>query len=407
MFGGRLISLLTWPLLGAPVACSSGSARAIDDRDEAAAARAEPASARFVTPPSCAALLDTIAPVVDEHRAKAHTVDVAVGLITRACPFVGYTSGLSRVKADARYRLASITKTYTGAVILTLASRGLLALDEPISRFGLALPHDDRITIRQLLNHTSGLFNYTEHPAFPSHHDATPEERLRMAAERAPYFAPGEGWHYANTNFLALAAIAERVTTQPMSDLVHTLLLGPQRLSATYFEGAEEVLGSFAPSFASEGRRQPAEDLRFKGCADGGMVSTIEDVTRWTKLYASGRITPMWKTELWSGVKTGRKDEKYGLALEIRTLPTISAEAYGHTGDLPGFHSLSFFVPARDWTVTVIVNTEAGDPSIVFDAVVQKLAEQVVETTDVTPQAARRRTLEWDPAACADGSCTP
>jgi len=89
--------------------------------------------------------------------------------------------GPSDIGPDALYRIGSISKTQTAALILGFVQEGALRLDETIARFALGLPGDERITVRQLLNHTSGLYNYTDDPEFPRHHDWTPRQRLAVA----------------------------------------------------------------------------------------------------------------------------------------------------------------------------------------------------------------------------------
>src|SRR5215472_704559 len=112
-------------------------------------------------------------------------------------------------------RIASITKTMTATVILRLVDQGKLGLDDPVSKYQPEVPNGKNITIRELLNMSSGLFNYSEDKGFDPALLANPykvwqpEELLAIAFKHQPYFAPGKGWHYSNTNTVLLGLIIE------------------------------------------------------------------------------------------------------------------------------------------------------------------------------------------------------
>jgi Beta-lactamase len=117
------------------------------------------------------------------------------------------------MQLDDHTRIGSITKTMTGTVILRLVDEGKLGLDQPLSAFRPDIPHADAITIRQLLNMTSGLFNYSDDRALDQALDDhpqqpwTPEQLVQFGLRYPPYFAPGEGYHYSNTNYALLGLI--------------------------------------------------------------------------------------------------------------------------------------------------------------------------------------------------------
>src|SRR5918998_514296 len=119
-------------------------------------------------------------------------------------------------------RIGSNTKTFTGTVILQLVDEGKLALDDPVSKYQLEVPNGENITIRQLLNMSSGLFNYAEDEEFNKTLDTEPqkvwkpEELVEIGFKHQPYFSPGDGFHYSNTNFILLGMIIEQLTGQPL-----------------------------------------------------------------------------------------------------------------------------------------------------------------------------------------------
>ncbi len=320
----------------------------------------------------CSDVLAVIGPAIEAARVQIDSVDVGVGVATATCPFVQYLSGPSMLDADVRFRVASITKTYTAAVILHFVAKGLVGLDDTVAKFSLGIPAEAQITVRQLLDHTSGLFNYTDDPTYSAHLDWTPSERLTVAAKNPAYFAPGQGWHYSNTNFVALGLIAEHLGGAPLAALIRTTVLEPRGLTATYLDGTEPVVGTIAAAFAKKGT--PSVGGRFGAGADGAMVATLDNVTRWMRAFASGDATPTLKKDLLAGIPEPGVPAAYGLGLEILSpAATGDVAAYGHSGDLPGFHSIALYFPAHDWTITAIVNTDSGDPGIALGAVLDAL----------------------------------
>jgi D-alanyl-D-alanine carboxypeptidase len=321
---------------------------------------------------ACDAVRAALAPAVDSAQKTSGGVDVAVGVSTKDCPFVSATSGASKLAPDALYRIASITKTYTSAVILHFVATGAVGLDETIARFALGVPNETTITVRQLLDHTSGIFDYTQDPDFVTHLDWTPAERIAVAAKHAPYNDPGASFHYSNTNFVALGLVAEKLGGAPIATLVRSLVLAPRGLSATFFDGGENVTGTVAPSFKNG---VPLTTGRFGAWADGAIVASLSDVTQWIHAYASGDASPTLVSDLQKGVNAG-SGVSYGLALEILS-PAVTGHgsAYGHGGDIPGFHSQAFWFPQQKWTITAIVNDDAADPNEVMLAVMDALAK--------------------------------
>jgi D-alanyl-D-alanine carboxypeptidase len=372
--------LLLSLLLATLAACSSSSGGTAPD---APAGDAGAPSGDDASPPpdptaaACASVLAVVQPALDASLKDSGSTDASIGVRTRDCPFVSATTGTSKLAPQALYRVGSITKTYTAAVILHFVAAGTVGLDDTVARFSLGIPNDAQITLRQLLDHTSGIFNYTDDPAYPSHLDWTPQERLQIAAMHAPYGAPGATWHYSNTNFIALGLIAESLGGAPIASLVRQIVLAPRGLAATFFDGGEPVGGTIAPSYAN-GSLLPIADGRFGAWADGAIVSSLGDVTAWMRAWASGDATPMLKADLQRGIpETVGSPETYGLALMILAARETGGygKAYGHGGDIPGFHSLSFFFPDHEWTVTAIVNDDAGDPNATLLATIQALGK--------------------------------
>jgi len=334
--------------------------------DEAAAAEA-----------ACAEVTSVLGPAVEASLAGSGSTDVAAAVITARCPFAQHVAGASKLAADARYRVGSITKTYTAAIIFQLVAAGSLTLDEPIARFSLGIPDEATITVRQLLNHSSGLYNYTDDPTFKAPYAWTPRERIANAVKHEPYFAPGAGFHYSNTNFIALGLIAESLGGAPIATLVRQRILEPRALRETYLDAAEPANGALAPSYDGVGRAHEESRVAPMAWADGAMVASLRDVTQWIRVYGAGEATPPSLSSDFVEATPG-SDGWFGLGLMmVRGKSSLGAgDGFGHGGDIPGFHSLSFHFRAKGWTITTIANSDGGDPNVVFTKVVEAMVAQ-------------------------------
>src|SRR5256714_7862713 len=141
--------------------------------------------------------------------------------------------------ADTHFRIASNTKTMTAAVIVLLAQEGKLSLDDPVSKYVPGVPNGDSITIIELLNMRSGLYSYDDDPEFWAILDRDPTkvwssaEVLAIAFKHPPYFPPGTGFHYSNTNYALLGLIAEKMDGKPLASCFQDRLFGPLGLKDT------------------------------------------------------------------------------------------------------------------------------------------------------------------------------
>lgn len=137
------------------------------------------------------------------------------------------------VTAADHVRVGSITKTFTGTVVLQLVQEGKLGLDDPVSKYRPDVPNGGAITIAQLLDMRSGLFNYSETLELAEAMDADParvwqpDELLAMAYAHPPYFPPDQGYHYSNTNTVLLGLIAQQLDGKPLEQILRDRLFGP------------------------------------------------------------------------------------------------------------------------------------------------------------------------------------
>jgi D-alanyl-D-alanine carboxypeptidase len=213
------------PAAGAPASADSGATTpdaSVEDGPVDANADALEASS-----PACTARFKALQKgMIGAHGAKTNAV---LALRDPTCGSMFVSSGPGNVTASELQRVGSVTKTYVTGVILGLVNQGLLSLDKDVlSKWVTTIPNAASITIRELLSHTGGVYNYTDDTTWEAAVAAdptkvwAPSDLVAVAARNTPYFAPGQGWTYSNTDFILLGIIAEAVTNGkvPWSDRV-------------------------------------------------------------------------------------------------------------------------------------------------------------------------------------------
>jgi D-alanyl-D-alanine carboxypeptidase len=275
------------------------------------------------------------------------------------------TSGVAQIgkhgapPADGRFRVGSITKTFVATVMLQLVSEGRLSLDDSVEHWlpGL-VPGGDKITVRQLLNHTSGIFNYTDdQKALPllgqkfldesRFRTYTPLELVKIATAHPPNFAPGTAWAYSNTNYILAAMILEKVTGHSWRDEVTQRIIGPLGLKNTTLPGTSKAIpGPHAHGYTIvyDGRKVQTVDVSelnpsWAGSA-GEIISTTADLDQfYTALFGGQLLKPAELAAMKTTVDTG-VGFRYGLALMQIPLPCGSS-IWGHNGGIPGYATVS------------------------------------------------------------------
>jgi D-alanyl-D-alanine carboxypeptidase len=287
------------------------------------------------------------------------------------------------MQLDDHMRIGSVTKTITADVVLQLAGQNRLGLDDPVSKFLPATLNGSAMTVRQLLNMTAGVFNFTEDDYFNRALDATPQrpwtaaETIDIAMAHPPYFAPGAGFHYSNSNYEMLGVIAEQVGRKPLAALYTELVTTPLGMAQTslpawddtaipdphpqgYMFGNNEI-GNAAYDAALAGDKAKAQItvapgtqpndvtlLPVNGQASGGAISTLGDMAIWAKALGTGQLlTPQLQTERTRyGAGSG-----YGLGLQRTPSGLV-----GHDGAVPGFQSSVYFHPPTGTSIVVLTN---------------------------------------------------
>ncbi|MGW0532026.1 serine hydrolase domain-containing protein [Streptomyces sp. NPDC003032] len=295
--------------------------------------------------------------------------------------------------AHDRYRVGSLTKTFVATVLLQLEAEGRLDLDDTVGKW---LPgvvegngHDgDRVTVRQLLNHTSGVFNVTADDGFRQkvfseeflthRYDTwTPRQQVAIAMRHRPDFAPGTGWKYSNTNYVLAGMIIERVTGVPYGQEIRERVIKPLGLRATSVPGTKSSMprpGSRAYSKLSDAPGAKNHDVTefnpsVAGAA-GEMISDSADLNRFYTALLRGKLLPerqlaAMKTTVPKG--DNRPGQRYGLGLEPFAT-TCGTVVWGHGGDIHGSASAAGTTADGRHALALNFNGPGGDRNAVMEA---------------------------------------
>lgn len=261
--------------------------------------------------------------------------------------------------------IASITKTMTAAVVLQLVDEGVLRLDDPLERWLAPIAGvDPAITLRQLLNHTNGLGNYTLSAALGAAIDADPsrpftvDELLAFAGPAR--FAPGERTEYTNTAFLLLGRVAEVATGRPIVELYRQRLWSPLDLPGVFMPGVEEPPGPVAVAAGRGGVFAPLDfpALLSIGQAAFGLYADAATVARWGRaLFAGAVLSAERQADMRMLVPAaGNIPGETGAGLGIRGYQYLDRTQVGHSGGMAFGSSLLLFDPASGVTVAVLMN---------------------------------------------------
>jgi D-alanyl-D-alanine carboxypeptidase len=265
-------------------------------------------------------------------------------------------AGSSGVERDARTLLTpgsamvigSVSKTFVAATILELVDEGRLGLDDSVRRFLPELRQVSReITIRQLLDHTSGLadvFNDKTRRGLEEHPERAWSMKQVFATLHAPWYQPGEGWAYANTNYYLLGMVVERITGSTLEEELQRRFLDRLDLTATRSLTAEDPRGPLEPAWVTI------------FWASGAMTSSAGDLARWgDALYDDDVPQQVFLDRDTARAMFRFNRDDYGLGVK-RFDELAPRKAYGHTGLLNTYTTLLLHLPGDDVTIAVLVN---------------------------------------------------
>ncbi len=276
----------------------------------------------------------------------------------------------TKLKPSDPMLAGSIGKTFVSAATLQLAQEGKLNLDEKIERWlGMEswfarLPNAKGITLRMLLNHSSGIPNHVDNGSFQkamfksSGKDIKYEELIAYVLDKKPLFAAGKGFSYADTNYILVGMIVERATGKTLYDEIAQRILKPLKLDDT-FPSNKNVLPRVANGYFQNkpiiagGKFTVNPQWEWAG---GGFASTTEDLARWARaLYAGDVLQKKYLDEMLGSTTVG-EGKGYGLGVEI--VQGKFGKSYGHDGEFPGYLSDMRYFPQYKIAVAIQVNAD-------------------------------------------------
>jgi D-alanyl-D-alanine carboxypeptidase len=325
-------------------------------------------------------------------------------------------------RAATNFRVASNTKTMTAAVIVQLAQEGKLKFSDPVSKYVAGVPNGENITIAELLDMRSGLYNYTDSPEVAAiiDHDMskvwTPAELLAIAFARPPNFDPDAKYEYCNTNYVLLGLVIEKVGRKALAAAMQERLFGPLGLRHTalppsnvvalpepfshgYLYGSSSVALSGTPPYspavqaaARAGTLQPTDYTNLNpsfAAAAGGVVSNADDLATWIEALVSGRVLDTEYQQRWleslrpvDPDKPGGQQYGYG----ISQLRWGSNAIYFHGGETPGYNSFIGYDPTNKVTLIVWTTLPVSlDEKPTANVIMLKVLDQIYAESPLTP----------------------
>ena len=270
-----------------------------------------------------------------------------------------------RITPDTVFRLGSLTKQFTAAVVLQLVAEGRLSLDDPISKFFPDYPQPGaRATVRQLLNHTSGIQSYTGIPGFmagPGPAQAhTTAEMIALFRDRPSVTPPGQAWAYNNSGYVMLGAIIEHVTGKPWHQVVAERITGPLGLRSIGYGVDRESGAAMARGYTEQqGHAAPSRPIHMSvPHAAGALVGTVGDLARWSQALHHGRVVrpDLYRLMTSPTVLPDGHSQPYGFGLQMEHLR--GRDSLEHSGGIFGFSTYAAYVPSDDLFVAVFANSD-------------------------------------------------
>lgn len=325
--------------------------------------------------------LDSNQSFLDDWRQKNHVTSVVVtventqiGAIEKSASGTTTLKGGKPVTTENLFGIGSITKTFVAAAMLQLQEEGKLNLDNPIGSYFPQYPRWNSITIRQLLNMTSGIANYTKLAAFekiqknPPRKAISPEYFIDMAYDRSDQFAPGKGWYYSNTDYLLAGLIIEKVTGHSLESFFKEHFFNPLHLNHTFYSDGFYSYGVTKEMARAYDGRHEITPFNFSvyGAA-GAMLMNAPDLRTWTAaLFTPGVI--LKKSSIDEMTQTIRIPSsppkplgaRYGLGVYSLDVPEVGTIWY-YAGIVDGYTSCFVWVPSQHKIIVAQLAGWTGD----------------------------------------------
>ena len=388
----------------APAATASADPAATASADPAATASAAPQpSANPSSSPhpgirSATPMLRTALDArLERLRAKYGIPGISAAVLFADGSIWRGSAGLADVEAgrpvtsDTAFSVASISKTFTAALILTLAEDGRLSLDSTARTYLPGLPIDRAITVRQLLDHTSGLRDFYYHPRIDKALLSKPavvwDAARSLSYVGKPHAQPGVSWHYSNTNYLVLGMLAEAVGRAPVADQLRDRFFTPLGLIHTYYQAVAQPRGPVARGYRFTGSNPtlPAIDLSdgsqvvpftsvvTASGAAGSIATNADDLAHWAQaLYGGNAIDRASRDTMVADIVwTARYRPAVSYGLGVQVIRVDGHLTLGHSGRFLGSSAAVRWLPDERIAIAVLTNQSRTDPNVVLAALLK------------------------------------
>ncbi len=311
--------------------------------------------------------------------------------------------GSAQPPTDGHVRIGSNTKTFTATLVLQLVAEGRIGLDTPADEYLPEFGLDRRITVRMLLQHTSGIFNFTGEyyddgtfvpgiPATPAGREWVdnrfktyrPEELIRLALSKPARFEPGTDWSYANTNYVLARLLIEKVTGRSLAEEMRRLILEPLGLSETLLPDTDPEIPEPHPHayyrYEDAGREETVDVTRQNPSwisTGGDMISTTRDLHTFISALVGGKLLPAL---LLTEMCTPHPKVGYGLGVFVQDTGESGGPVITHNGGMAGHAALMYSTPDGTRTLTAALNyvdDAALSTATAFHQATQRLVKEV------------------------------
>jgi D-alanyl-D-alanine carboxypeptidase len=343
---------------------------------------------------------------VSDSSGAGGTVSVGTGDLTANSP----------VDPEGQFRVGSITKNFTAVLVLQLVAEHKVDLDAPAAGYLAAgvLPADSPITVRELLNHTSGLYDYSNDlPGILVGDTVTgyqqfryttyqPADLVAQALAHGSQFTPGSMYAYSNTNFVVLGLLVQHLTGKPYAQVLNDRILAPLGLTHTRFVVPQTGIGGphAVGYLTDDDRTKPMLDATDQTASwiwtAGAAISSTADLNRYWQALTGGRLLPAAQLAEMEAMTPVDSTSGYGLGMRQYTL-SCGTQVYGHDGIVEGYQTYSYTTKNGSRQVTVSAN--ASNNTAVFTA--ERAALDPVFCGTPASPAARQRSAA-DSARIAD-----
>jgi len=313
------------------------------------------------------AKMDSLFAKIDEEKQGMGSIAIAKhGKLVYQNTF-GYADIGENIPANATttYRIGSISKTFTAAIIMQLVEEGKLTLDTKLSEYFPQIPNADKITIEQMLRHRSGLFNFTSAEDYTEwmEEPQSQDELVEKMVENGTVFEPGEKAEYSNTNYVLLSYIAETIDGKEFADILKDRITEPLKLEHTYYGGKINPKENEARSYTLLDDWQTATETDMSVPAGAGaIVSNPTDLTTFFSALFTGEVVSENSLEEMTELVDG-------IGLGMFQIPFYDKRAFGHNGGIDGFQSNAAYFPRDSVAIAYTTNgVEMGMNDILIGA---------------------------------------